>query len=161
MPEAPVLLFDGHCAVCNAWVRFVLEHEAAPRLRFAPLQSDWAARRLASHDITAADVDTVYLIDADGVHCYSDAVVRVAATLRWPWRALGWLRWLPRPLRDAGYRGFGAVRYRLFGRADYCASARLAADRFVSEALPPSGGVRLDIPSGSGAGKHTTTTRIS
>ena len=30
--SAPVILFDGVCNLCNAWVRFVFRHDPARRL---------------------------------------------------------------------------------------------------------------------------------
>jgi predicted DCC family thiol-disulfide oxidoreductase YuxK len=42
------------------------------------------------------------------------------AQITGPWRRLVWLRWIPRPLADAGYRLFARYRYRLFGRFDTC-----------------------------------------
>ena len=35
----PILLFDGHCNFCNAWVRFIVRRDTAKKILFAPLQS--------------------------------------------------------------------------------------------------------------------------
>jgi predicted DCC family thiol-disulfide oxidoreductase YuxK len=40
--------------------------------------------------------------------------------LGWPWRALGVLLVLPRPLRDAAYDFVARRRYRWYGRRESC-----------------------------------------
>jgi predicted DCC family thiol-disulfide oxidoreductase YuxK len=54
------------------------------------------------------------LIVIDGTHAYldSDAVVRSAQGLRWPWRAYAGIRLLPKAWRDAVYRRIAAQRSR-------------------------------------------------
>ena len=84
----------------------------------------------------ALDVDqlnTVYLVDSEGVHARSDAVLRIARQLRPPWRWLAVCLMIPRPVRDAVYRLIGRLRYALFGRSAYCAVATPAVqDRFLA-----------------------------
>lgn len=120
------------CNLCNAMVRWVVEHDAEGRFRFAPLQSE-AARRLleAAAEGSEDDVrrrgeapagrgDTMALVDQDGVHFRSSAALRVAKRLAFPWSALGWLSVVPRPLRDAVYDRVAGNRYRWFGRTASC-----------------------------------------
>ena len=115
----PVLLFDGHCGLCNASVDFVLRHEASPTLRFASLQSEAGRAMLGGHAVPA-ELDSVVLVEGGAVLTRSDAALRVATYLRAPWSALAWLRVLPRFLRDAGYRFVAAHRYGWFGRSETC-----------------------------------------
>lgn len=137
--DEPVILFDGHCGLCNASVRFVLAHELQPLHRFAPLQSAWARERLAAAGRNPDVLDTVVLIDADGIHTRSEAALRVAATLRRPWRWLRLLCVVPRPLRDTVYRLIGRWRYTLFGRSAYCAVAGTADHgRFIADTVSES-----------------------
>lgn len=133
-PTGPLLLFDGHCAFCNGWVRFVLRHERRPELAFVPLQSPLARRLLAPRGIDPQALDSVYLYRDGQLWARSEAALRIAATLRAPWRWLAGLRHIPRRWRDAGYDLVGRWRYRLFGRSEYCA-ARLAGQRhrFLTE----------------------------
>lgn len=133
-PDAvrPVILFDGVCNLCNAMVRWVVEHDADGWFRFAPLQSE-AARRLLdaagaeagaakgnSRTASAGPGGTMALVDQDGVHFRSTAALRVAKRLEFPWSLLGWLSVVPRPLRDAVYDCVAGNRYRWFGRRATC-----------------------------------------
>jgi predicted DCC family thiol-disulfide oxidoreductase YuxK len=130
----PVLLFDGVCALCQASVRFVLAHESERRLTFAPLQSNFARRRLAELGIAfSPEPETVYLLDGDRLLTHSDAALAVVRHLNWPWRALMVFHCVPRPIRDAVYRVVARHRYRWFGRTDLCARMpKGEANRFLA-----------------------------
>jgi len=119
--DAPLLLYDGVCALCNGTVRFVLRRDRAGLVRFAPLGGETATRFLAGHP-ELARVDSMIWIDARGrAHTRSDAALAVARQLGGAWGVLAALaRLVPRPLRDAAYDLVARVRYRVFGRYDVC-----------------------------------------
>lgn len=116
---SPLLLFDGVCNVCNASVKFVVEHEREPRMRFASLQSEVGARLVAQHELPN-DVSTVILLEGGKVYTRSAAAVRVLRSLKRPWSWLAALWIVPWPLRDLGYVVFARLRYRIFGKRDSC-----------------------------------------
>ena len=122
MAEA-VIFFDGHCRLCNTWVRLVLRYEHQAYYHFAPLQSAVARQRLAAFGRDAADLSSVVLLEHDRLWLKSDAALQILSQLRWPWPMLRVFRWLPRFLRDALYDAVGHLRYRLFGQASFCAVA--------------------------------------
>jgi predicted DCC family thiol-disulfide oxidoreductase YuxK len=104
----PVLLYDGSCGLCDRAVQFVLAHDTDQQFKFAPLQGAYAAAVRARHPALRG-VDSLVLVeDAGGatgpsVRVRSDAVIRVAELLGWPWRAAGMLQLVPRALRDGAY----------------------------------------------------------
>ena len=115
-----ILLFDGECVLCNRWVDFVLTRERSERLRFGALQSTAGRELLTWAGLPTDSFDTVVLIDRDGAHLRSGAVLRVLRALRAPW---SWLRIggiLPRPLRDAMYSFVARRRFRWFGKRESC-----------------------------------------
>jgi predicted DCC family thiol-disulfide oxidoreductase YuxK len=114
------LLYDGHCNLCSATVGLLLRLDRDAVLRFAPLQSDFARRALASHDLDPAHTGSVVLLAADRAHVRSDAVLTATAFLPNPWCQLRHFRHIPRGLRDRIYDGIAGVRYRLFGRRGSC-----------------------------------------
>ena len=119
----PVVLFDGVCNLCSASVQWIIERDPEARFRFASLQSTAARDLLAAHGVTIdqeADPDSVLLVDESGVHMHSDAALRIARGLGWPWASLHGLRFVPRFVRDAAYRLVARNRYRWFGRKDAC-----------------------------------------
>lgn len=138
-----ILFYDGVCGLCNRLVRFLLKRDIAGRLRYAPLQSGFAAGVLHRHGEDPAHRDTVFLLTGHGASSErllsrSEAVLVALQLLGKGWRALaGVLRLAPRPWRDAVYDRVARVRYRIFGKADRCAMpSPQNADRFIE----PGGG---------------------
>jgi predicted DCC family thiol-disulfide oxidoreductase YuxK len=121
---ARLVLYDGVCGFCDGAVRWLLEHDPAGNLCFAPLQGETATGLRRLHPEVPADLETLVLVEStrgsSRVFLRSDAVWRVFAALAGPWRWLAWLRWLPRGFRDLCYRGFVRRRYRWFGRLEVC-----------------------------------------
>jgi len=112
LPDAPVVLYDGTCGLCDRLVQFVLPRDPHGRFRFAALQSDLARRALAAAGLPIDDFDTMVLIEGETVHVRSTAALRVVRRLRFPWPMLYALIVVPRPLRDAVYRWVARNRRR-------------------------------------------------
>ena len=113
---AALLLFDSVCLMCSAFVNWVVAHDASNVFRFAPLQSHLGEACLQRAGLPL-DLSTLVLIDEDGVHTRSTAALRVLRRCSGCWPLVhNLLVWVPRPLRDLGYRGVAAVRYKVFGR---------------------------------------------
>lgn len=125
-----LVVFDGHCGLCNRAVRWFLRRDLRDRLRLVASESPKAAALLARHGFGEASPglgpDTILVVlDAGGpsesVLTRSDAVLALLAELPAPWPAVaGLLCWIPRPLRDLGYRLIARCRYRIWGRLKTC-----------------------------------------
>jgi predicted DCC family thiol-disulfide oxidoreductase YuxK len=119
-----LVLFDGVCGFCDGAVRWLLAHDPAGRLGFAPLQGETAARLRRLHPEIPRDLETLVLVESapggSRVFLRTDALWRVCAELAGPWRWLACLRFLPRRLRDLAYGIFAARRYRWFGQLAAC-----------------------------------------
>ncbi|MBA2459308.1 MAG: thiol-disulfide oxidoreductase DCC family protein [Gemmatimonadales bacterium] len=116
-----VVLFDGVCNLCNAWVRFVIDRDPRGRFVFAPLQGERAAALLREQGYRGAPLASIVLVENGRVYDRSTAVLRIARRLRGLWPVLGLLLAIPRPVRDVMYDWIGRRRYRWFGRQDQCA----------------------------------------
>jgi predicted DCC family thiol-disulfide oxidoreductase YuxK len=117
-----VVLFDGVCNLCNGTVQFILDRDPRGRFRFAPLQSEVAARMLAEHGVTIdrSAPYSVLLLEGGQVYARSAAVLRIAQNLAFPWPGMVVFFAVPRFVRDAVYRFIARHRYGWFGRTDAC-----------------------------------------
>jgi predicted DCC family thiol-disulfide oxidoreductase YuxK len=118
-----VILFDGVCNLCNAFVRFVIERDPRGRFAFAPLQSQAAARLSGGVRQSGPASDSVMLLEpgtVPRVSVESTAILRIARGLGWPWALAYAFIAVPRPVRDWLYRLVARGRYRWFGRRDAC-----------------------------------------
>lgn len=132
-----VVLYDGVCGLCHASVQWLMDHDTANVLRFAPLQGPTAEALRRSLPAIPENIDTVvYAVRSGGVwraHLRSRAVVHLLGVMPWPWRALSVGRILPAFLLDPLYNGVAAVRYRIWGRFDAC---RLPSTEEIARLLP-------------------------
>jgi predicted DCC family thiol-disulfide oxidoreductase YuxK len=115
-----VVLFDGVCNLCNGFVRFVIPRDPRGRIRFAALQSEAARRLMAQAGVTPGSADSIVLVEGQRAFVRSEAALRIARQLRFPWPVLYGLVVVPRPLRDWVYDIVARNRLRWFGRRDVC-----------------------------------------
>jgi len=115
-----VVLFDGVCNLCNGIVRFVIARDPHAHFRFAPLTSTAAARLLKGVAAPEPGPDSVILVDEGRIFTRSDAALRIARSLTFPWPLAFGLVVLPRSWRDAVYDLIASRRYRWFGKRDTC-----------------------------------------
>ena len=116
----PILLFDGHCNLCNAWVQFIVKRNPAKTIRFASLQSIAGRALLDEHKIAQDYLDSLVLIEEERFSVSSSAALRTLSYLSTWESQLKLLLVLPRPLRDFVYRFVAKYRYKWFGRREQC-----------------------------------------
>jgi len=114
------ILFDGVCNLCNGFVQFVVKRDPQGRFRFAALTSDAAQSMLRQSGVTLPLPDSMVLIEDGAVYLRSDAPLRIARGLTFPWPLLYGFVVVPRFIRDRVYDFIAARRYRWFGRRDVC-----------------------------------------
>lgn len=116
-----MLLYDGECGLCNGVVLFMLRHDPKGRLHFAPLQSEPGQGYLNAQGLPATDFGSlVYVPDwkdqRRGAYLLrTDGALAAFSELDSAWRALSWLRIVPKVLRDAVYKLISKTRYAIFG----------------------------------------------
>ena len=125
-----LVVFDGRCGFCNRAVRWFLRRDRGDRLRFVASESEKVVELLRRHGIGTADSGSgpgsiLMVEDADGpaekLLVGSDAVMAMLRELPQPWPAVAvGLRWIPRPVRELGYRLIARWRYRIWGRLESC-----------------------------------------
>ncbi len=120
-----LVLYDGVCGLCNGLNQFLLKRDPNDHFRFASLQSEFSASLLKRYDISAVDLDTIYVVAGYGqprqrLLARSDAILHVLSRLGGGWGLLRIGRMLPKSLRDALYNLVARNRYRVFGKYDVC-----------------------------------------
>ena len=121
----PIVLYDGVCGLCNRLTQFLLKRDHRDRLRYASLQSDFAAVILKRHGKDTHDLDTVYVVRDYGeanerLLARSDAIICLGQELGGIWSLAGLGKVLPRFFRDWLYKLVARNRYRVFGKYDSC-----------------------------------------
>jgi len=130
----PIILYDGHCALCSGVVQAVLRLDDRALFRFAPLQSSFAREALTRLNLDPDMLDSVVVIDELGANLRSAAALRIARLLGWPYRVLGALQVLPQGFLDRLYDWTARNRYRIFGRHKTCWLPQQGwAERFIEE----------------------------
>lgn len=119
-PMPPTVLFDGHCGLCSASVQFVLRRDHRALFRFASIQSQTGNALYAAHGLDPANPTTLLLAEEGQIRAKSDAALRIAVLLGWPWKAMGILRGVPRPIRDWAYDFVARHRHRFFPQPQGC-----------------------------------------
>ena len=132
--DEDVVIFDGLCNLCSRSVKFILDHETAPVLRFTSLQSPAGMRFLVELGFDTGDAKTFVLVADGRPYTKSDAAIRLASYLSGAWKLIGAIKIIPRPIRDWLYDRVARNRYRWFGRREACMapSMHLRA-RFLEE----------------------------
>lgn len=115
-----IILYDGVCGFCDRSVQFVLRHDRSRRYRFAALQSRVGAELLKTHPTLPRSLDSLILIEGHRAYARTDAVLRIASGLGFPWKLAAALLILPAALRDPFYDAFAKRRYAWFGKLDSC-----------------------------------------
>lgn len=118
-PQKPIIFFDGVCAMCNAFVDIIIRIDRKQIFLFAPLQGTTAQELLPPMSDNPEEWSMVYL-DETGIHQQSDASLAVYRRIGGIWGVLGWLRYIPRFIRDPVYRVIANNRYRWFGKKEAC-----------------------------------------
>jgi len=123
-----VVIFDGHCGLCNRLVRWLLRRDQRDRMRFAASESPNVAELLARLGFAATETAPSTLVvvrnageQEEELLVRSDAAVALLLELPQPWPAVGVaLSWVPRPVRNLGYRLVARWRFRIWGRLQSC-----------------------------------------
>ncbi|MEM7480998.1 MAG: thiol-disulfide oxidoreductase DCC family protein [Acidobacteriota bacterium] len=122
-----LVLFDGHCHLCDGTVDWLLKRDRKGALTFAPLQGTTAAGLRAAGLLPESQDSLIFVrharpeTAAGTVLLHSSAVLAAGSQLGGPWRVLAAVaRLVPPPLRDLVYRWIARNRYRWFGRSETC-----------------------------------------
>ncbi len=120
MLNAPVILFDGVCNLCNTAVQFVIKNDPKNIFQFASLQSEPGQALLKKHQLPVQDFNSFILIENEKLFIKSTAALKVAKQLNGPVKLLYGFIIVPAFIRNAVYSIIAKNRYRWFGKNDSC-----------------------------------------
>lgn len=118
--DGPLLLFDGHCNLCNGAVQWVLSRDQAGQFKFASLQSQTGQAAQTDYQLDPAELDSMVLIKDGKAYTKSSAALMTGATLGGFYRLGNVLMIIPVFIRNAVYDLIARNRYRWFGRSETC-----------------------------------------
>jgi predicted DCC family thiol-disulfide oxidoreductase YuxK len=113
--EKLVLLFDSGCKLCNSSIKFVTKGDPQQKIKQIALQSSQGQEIIAAHPYLQ-DVNSIILIVDGKVFIESDAILKLAQHLSFPYKLLVAGMIVPKKWRDAIYRWIAKNRYNWFGK---------------------------------------------
>ncbi|MCV6629152.1 MAG: DCC1-like thiol-disulfide oxidoreductase family protein [Flavobacteriaceae bacterium] len=117
-----IILFDGHCNLCNNTVNFLIDRDPKDRFRFASLQSTIGKKMLSDRDIDPKKIDSIVcIVPGEAYYTKANAAIKIALTLGKGWAIIGMIsNWFPTSLKNTIYDWVARNRYKWFGKQDQC-----------------------------------------
>jgi predicted DCC family thiol-disulfide oxidoreductase YuxK len=133
-PDAnPIIVFDGHCGFCSAWVQFVLRHDRKKIYRFIAGQSNLGRALYRHYGLDPENFESNILIENGRAYFKADGSLRMFAGLGGPWSWVLLLRVVPSNLLEPAYEFIARNRMRLLDRRETCfAPSPKFEERFLS-----------------------------
>jgi predicted DCC family thiol-disulfide oxidoreductase YuxK len=118
--DKALIVFDGECVFCSAWVQFALKHDKAERYRFLAAQSPLGEALYRHYGLDGRDYESNILIENGRAFFKSQGSIRMIAGLGVPWSAVRVFQLLPRGFADRLYEFVARNRLRIAGRRATC-----------------------------------------
>lgn len=118
--EDRVILFDGVCNFCTFWSKFILRYDRNKFFKLCAMQSEKGREILRHFSLPENNYETLILIEENKLITKSSAVLKIANTLPFPWKAGILLKIIPTYIRDIIYDFIASNRYRVFGKRETC-----------------------------------------
>ena len=120
LSKRAIVFYDGSCGFCQASVQLVLKYNQRQDLYFAALQSG-VLQQLAPHVLLPDPLPDSMLFWENGeLYQESEAALRIASHLNFPFSILYYFRFIPLSFRNFVYRFIAKHRYKIAGRTDSC-----------------------------------------
>ena len=117
---AKIIVFDGVCNFCNAFVNFVLDRDPQGLFKFGTLQSPPAQEVLRQFHLSTDDYETFLFIEEGKLFTKSTAAIKILRHLGMPWSLFGLFLIIPRQIRDPFYDFIARHRYQWMGKSNSC-----------------------------------------
>ncbi|OYU95085.1 MAG: hypothetical protein CFE21_12320 [Bacteroidetes bacterium B1(2017)] len=117
--KSPILFYDGYCALCNFFVRFLLKFDSKQLFFYAALDSEIAQNTLQTFHIDPS-IDSIIFYDGTKIYTHHEAVFKILRLLPYPIKTLLIFNLLPNILNKKLYQFIAKKRYSVFGKYESC-----------------------------------------
>ncbi|MEM6347038.1 MAG: DCC1-like thiol-disulfide oxidoreductase family protein [Bacteroidota bacterium] len=118
--DKSIVIFDGYCNLCNGAVDLIIRNDPKDQFVFTANQHESGKELLVKFGKDPEEVTTIYLVEGDKIYERSNAALRIAAKMAFPFPLAG-IAWIvPAFLRDPIYNFIASNRYRWMGKKDTC-----------------------------------------
>lgn len=120
--EHIIILFDGHCNLCNNTVNFLIDKDKKDVFRFTSLQSKIGKELLHERGVDTTKIDSIVCIHpGKAYYIKADAALFIAKHLGKGWKVLSFVfQWFPTSFKNTIYDWVARNRYKWFGKQDAC-----------------------------------------
>ena len=116
-----IVIFDGECNLCNGVVGWIIKQAPNHEFQFVAFQSILGQHLLQAYGFPTLQLDTVILIDHDGIHTHSDGFIKIVSKIP-KWSSIAnLLSLVPQVFRDDIYNSASKNRVKWFGKSKSCA----------------------------------------
>ncbi len=113
--EKGILLFDSGCKLCNTSIKFVTKGDKHQVIQQMALSSSEGAAFIAKYP-SIQNINSIVFIANNQVFIESDAIIKIAQQLSFPYKLIAVGKLLPKKWRDRIYQWIAKNRYAWFGR---------------------------------------------
>lgn len=118
--NSKIILFDGVCNLCSAFLSFVYQRDKKSSFQFAWLQSQPGEEISQWLNLPADNYKTIIYIEEGIPYFKSTAFMKIVKYLKFPWPVLAVGFIVPKFIRDWAYDLIAENRYQWFGKKDRC-----------------------------------------
>jgi predicted DCC family thiol-disulfide oxidoreductase YuxK len=115
-----IIFVDGHCNLCNHLVKTLLWIDSHKTLYFSSLLSDFSVSFFASNHTEIVSKTSVVFYDGSNLFYKSEAILKIADSLGFPYSLLKVTYIIPIFIRDSIYDFISKNRYKFFGHNSIC-----------------------------------------
>lgn len=119
LPEH-LVLYDGHCHLCDKSVKTILRFDNRAIFRFASLQSKLGKSILEKYHFNNSNGESIVYIRNNKILSKSEAALWISIELDFPINLLGGLVLFPPFIRNLTYDHIAKNRYKWFGKSENC-----------------------------------------
>jgi predicted DCC family thiol-disulfide oxidoreductase YuxK len=113
--EKGILLFDSGCKLCNTSIKFVTKGDKHQVIQQMALSS-CEGQKIIQDNPSLLHVNSIVFIKDQHVFIESDAIIKIAQQLSFPYKLIAVGKLLPKKWRDRIYKWIAKNRYAWFGR---------------------------------------------